>query len=159
VFLKLLIFHHLRDKERTMRTIATVALISGVLAAMALWSSPGAAAEKAVGGKIYEMRVYKANPGKFEAMHARFRDHTCKLFQKHGIELVGFWTPTQGGEAKTTLIYILAYPNAAAQKKMWQAFLDDPVWKKVKEESEKDGVLVGEIKSTLMKATDYSPMR
>ena len=58
--------------------------------------------------------MYHANPGKLEALHARFRDHTCKLFQKHGIELVGFWTPTQGEEAKNTLYYILAFPDAEA---------------------------------------------
>ena len=105
------------------------------------------------------MRIYKANPGKLEALHARFRDYTCKMFKKHGMELVGFWTPTEGDEAKDTLIYIVAFPNVEAQKKAWQAFWDDPEWKKVKADSEKDGVLVKEIKSTNLKATDYSPIR
>src|SRR5580698_9430854 len=62
-------------------------------------------------GKVYELRVYHANSGKLEALHSRFRDHTCKLFQKHGMELIGFWTPTDGDEAKNTLIYILAFPS------------------------------------------------
>ena len=70
------------------------------------------AQDKPAAPKVYELRIYKTNPGKLDALHARFRDHTCKLFQKHGIELVGFWTPAEGDEAKDTLIYIIAFPSA-----------------------------------------------
>ncbi len=129
---------------------------------MQAWKKLSAQAASAVdppaGGKVYELRIYKANPGKLEALHARFRDHTCALFRKHGIELVGFWTPTQGEESKDTLYYIIAFPNAEAQKKAWQAFQTDPVWKKAKSDSEKEGVLVGKVQSTFLKATDYSPL-
>jgi len=107
--------------------------------------------------KVYELRIYKTNPGKLDALHARFRDHTCKLFQKHGMELVGFWTPLEGDDAKDTLIYILAFPNVEAQRKSWQAFREDPQWQKAKADSEQDGVLVKEVTSQILTATDYSP--
>lgn len=110
-------------------------------------------------GKVYDMRIYKANPGKLEALNARFRDHTCKIFKRLGIEIIGFWTPTDGEEAKDTLIYIVAFPSVEAQKKAWAAFWADPEWKKVKADSEKDGVLVKEIKGKNLKATDYSPLK
>ena len=108
---------------------------------------------------IYELRIYTPNEGKLDAVNARFRDHTCVLFKKHGMEVVGFWTPAQGEEAKNTLYYILAFPSAEAQKNAWQEFRSDPEWIKVKAESEKNGVLVNKVDSTNLKATDYSPMK
>jgi hypothetical protein len=130
-------------------------LMVGVIAA----NKPAAAADAPPAGKVFDMRTYKANPGKLDALNARFRDYTCKIFQKHGMELIGFWTPTEGEDAKDTLIYIVAFPSVEAQKKAWAAFWDDPEWKKVKADSEKDGVLVKEIKGTTLKATEYSPLR
>ena len=122
-------------------------------------NAPTSAADTAPAGKVYELRVYHANPGKLDALHARFRDDTCRLFKKHGIEMVGFWTPTQGQEAANTLYYIVAFPSVEAQKKAWQAFRDDPEWKKAKADSETGGVLVNKVDSTNLKATDYSPLR
>ncbi len=29
--------------------------------------------------RVYELRTYYVAPGKMSALHARFRDHTCKL--------------------------------------------------------------------------------
>ena len=135
--------------------LALGVLIVGLVAAVA----PVSAGDTPSTGKIYELRTYKANPGKLEAIHARFRDHACKLFPKHGIELVGAWTPTDGNEAKDTLIYIVAFPSVEAQKKAWAAFRADPEWKKAKADSEKDGVLVKEIKTQNLTVTDFSPLR
>ena len=143
-----------------MRTLSSVSLVLGTLLATALL--PGvraAAADTLAADKVYELRVYHTNPGKLEALHARFRDHTCKLFKKHGMELIGFWTPTQGEEANNTLYYIIAFPSVEAQKKAWQEFKDDPDWKQAKADSEKEGVLVNKVDSTNLKATDYSPLR
>src|SRR5215470_16343195 len=91
-----------------------------------------AAQERKDAGKIrfFEMRTYIANPGKMQALHARFRDHTNKLFVKHGMELVGYWTPTAGENAENTLVYILAYPSKEAREASWKAFQEDPDWKK-----------------------------
>jgi hypothetical protein len=72
---------------------------------------------------------------------------------------VGFWTPTEGEQAKDTLVYIIAFPSADAQKQAWKAFGDDPEWKKAKADSEKDGVLVKAVTSQNLTATDYSPAR
>ena len=143
-----------------MRTRMCILVALGVLAVgLVVAIAPVSAADAPSAGKVYDMRTYTANPGKLDALHARFRDYTCKLFQKHGIELIGFWTPTEGDEAKNTLIYIVAFPSVEAQKKAWAAFWDDPEWKKVKADSEKDGVLVKEIKGKNLRATDYSPLR
>jgi len=111
-------------------------------------------------GKVYELRTYVANPGKFEALLARFRDHTCTLFKKHGIEVVGFWTPRQGAAAGNTLIYLVVFPSVEAQKKAWAEFRADPDWIKAKAESEKDGPLLKKIPpdSVNLTPTDFSPL-
>jgi len=143
-----------------MKTLLSVSFVLGMLlASMLLSGTRAAAADTPPAGKVYELRVYHASPGKLEALHARFRDHTCKLFQKHGMELIAFWTPTDGEEAKDTLIYIVAFPSVEAQKKAWQAFRADPEWIKVKADSETEGSLTTKVESKNLKATDYSPMR
>ena len=109
--------------------------------------------------RFFEMRTYIANVGKMEALHARFRNHTNKLFVKHGIELVGYWTPTDGKDAERTLVYILAYPSKEAREASWKAFIADPEWNKAKAESEKDGALVEKVISTFLTPTDYSPIK
>lgn len=105
--------------------------------------------------RLYEMRIYYAAEGKLEALHSRFRDHTCKLFEKHGIENIGYWTPIDNPESK--LIYFLAYPDQAARDKSWKAFMADPDWVKAYKASEVDGRLVDKVVSKFFKATDYSP--
>jgi hypothetical protein len=122
------------------------------------------AAREAQGGKqvdnrVFELRTYYAAPGKMEALHARFRDHTNKLFVKHGMTLIGFWSPLDVKDAEKRMIYILAYPSKAAADKSWEAFKNDPDWKSAKSASEKDGPLVAKVDSVYMKATDYSPLK
>ena len=110
--------------------------------------------------RCFELRTYFAAPGKLEALNARFRDHTCRLFKKHGMEIVGFWMPTekeQGGENK--LVYLLAHKSREAAKKSWADFGNDPDWKKARSESEVNGKLTEKVESVFMSATDYSPMK
>jgi hypothetical protein len=114
---------------------------------------------KKVDTRVFEMRTYFANPGKMKALHARFRNHTCKLFQKHGMTLIGFWSPEMKEEAEQKMIYILAFPNRQAVDKTWQAFVNDPDWKKAKADSEKDGGLVAKVERVFLNPTDYSPMK
>lgn len=109
--------------------------------------------------RLFEMRTYIAPPDKLAALHARFRDHTNKLFVKHGMELIGYWTPAEGPAAANTLIYILAYPSKEAREKSWKAFLNDPEWKKAKAESELNGKLVEKVDSVFLNPTDYSPIK
>lgn len=109
--------------------------------------------------RFFEMRTYITHPGKLDALHKRFREHTNRLFQKHGMELVGYWTPTDGDAAQDTLVYILAYPDRESREKSWKAFKDDPEWQKVYAESHKDGVIVKTVESKFLAPTDYSPIK
>lgn len=104
---------------------------------------------------LYELRIYTAADGKLDALHARFRDHTCKLFEKHGMTNIGYWTPIDNPEHK--LIYIIAHKDRDAANASWKAFGADPDWQKAYKESEKDGKLVTKVERTFMQATDYSP--
>ncbi len=104
----------------------------------------------------YELRVYYANEGKLDDLHARFRDHTVKLFTKHGMKNIGYWVPLDNPENK--LIYILSYPSREARDSSWKAFVADPEWKEAKAASEKNGALVAKVESTFMQATDYSKL-
>lgn len=104
---------------------------------------------------VYELRTYYAAEGKLDALHKRFRDHTCRLFEKHGMTNVGYWVPLENPDQK--LIYLLKFPSRAARDKAFQDFVNDPDWKKAHAESEKDGKLVTKIDSVFLQTTDYSP--
>ena len=110
-------------------------------------------------GRIFEMRTYTANEGKLAALQARFRDHTTKIFGKHGIQNVGYWVPADAPASQNTLIYIVAFPNLEAAKKSWASFREDPEWKKAQQESEVNGKLVNKLDSVFMDPTDYSPIQ
>jgi len=111
-------------------------------------------------GKCYEIRTYIAAPGKLEDLHKRFRDHTIKLFKKHGMEVVGFWGPTDKEKgSENTLVYVMAYANREARDKAWKAFAADPDWQKARAESEKNGRLAEKVESVILGATDYSPVK
>ena len=133
-------------------------IVLGFLAlTFAVVTAPSIAEEPAK-GKVFELRIYTANEGRMEALHKRFREHTCELFKKHGMELVGFWVP-QDPKEKNKLYYILAYPSREAARASWKAFSADPEWQRVYKESHKDGVLVGKVESVFMNPTDYSPIK
>ena len=106
---------------------------------------------------VYELRTYTMAPGRLDAINARFRDHTMRLFEKHGIKNIAYWVPTDEPLSKNTLVYIIEHNSRDAAKKAWDAFRVDPEWKKVKAESEKDGPIVTSVKSVYMSPTDYSP--
>lgn len=107
--------------------------------------------------RIYELRTYVAHDGKFDALHDRFRNHTLKLFEKHGMENVAYFVPTDEPKSADTLIYLLAHKSRDAARASWQAFIDDPEWKKVAAESEADGPLVQKVDAVFLNATDYTP--
>jgi len=138
-----------------MNSITAAILAAGALGIAGI----AAAASPKPDNRFFEMRTYIANPGKMAALHSRFRDHTCKLFEKHGITNVGYWSPTTGDNAENTLVYILAYPSKEAREKSWKDFVADPDWVKAKADSEKDGVLVGKVISVFMTGTDYSAIK
>lgn len=105
--------------------------------------------------RVYELRIYTAAEGKLDALHARFRDYTCKSFEKHGMTNVGYWVPVDNAERK--LYYILSYPNQEAKDKSWKAFIEDKERQAFFAGTEKDGRLVDKIESINLLATDYSP--
>src|SRR5258707_225093 len=75
---------------------------------------------RAADTRLFELRVYHAAPGKLDDLNARFRDHTLSLFEKHGMENIGYWVPADNKENK--LVYILAYPSKEAHDTSWKAF-------------------------------------
>jgi NIPSNAP len=115
-----------------------------------------AAGPQNAANRVFEMRTYTTEPGRLDALNKRFRDHTNKLFVKHGMDLVGYWT-LQGKD--DTLVYILAYPSLAAREASWKAFQADPDWKAAREASEKDGKIVAKTHSIFLDPTDYSPIK
>jgi len=106
---------------------------------------------------LYEMRAYYAPEGRLDQLHARFRDHTMKLFARHGMTNIGYFVP-EGDNPEHKLVYFLAYPDRAARDASWQAFRADPDWQAVHAASERDGRLVARIVETFLVPTDYSPV-
>jgi hypothetical protein len=105
--------------------------------------------------RCYELRIYHAAPGKLDDLNKRFRDHTVRLFEKHGLENVGYWTPIDN--TNNLLIYVIAAPTREARDKSFKAFGADPDWKSAQKASEANGKLVNKVESYFMQATDYSP--
>src|SRR5207249_11116160 len=105
--------------------------------------------------RCYEMRVYYSPAGKLDDLHARFRNHTTKLFEKHGMTNIGYWTPIENTDNKLT--YILAYPSREAREASWKAFQADPDWQAAKAESEKNGRRVEKVEGGFLRVTDFAP--
>lgn len=142
-----------------LRTAAIQCGLAVVIFAAGVWTGKSANASAAGKGRVFEIRTYTANEGKLEALHARFRNHTTKLFEKHGMTNIGYWKPLDAPLSQNTLIYVLAYPDRETAKKSWEAFRADPAWKKVIQESEVKGKLTARVDSVYLEPTDYSPMK
>lgn len=109
--------------------------------------------------QLFELRTYVTNEGKLDDLNARFRDHTVKLFEKHGMKSIGYWVPTDGPTASNTLIYVIEHKDAESAKASWRAFLQDPQWQQAYRQSEADGpILAKPPESVYMRLTDYSSM-
>jgi hypothetical protein len=108
-------------------------------------------------GAVFELREYHAAEGKLDDLLARFRNHTIAIFNRHGMESVAYWTPTDDPLRGKTLFYILKHPSREAATANWAAFHDDPEWKSVSAASEVNGKLVEKVESTFLKLTDFSP--
>src|SRR4051794_5866097 len=96
---------------------------------------------------VYELRVYTAHEGKMPELLARFRDHTCKLFERHGMVNIGYWTALDQKDGNK-LYYVLQHRSRDAAKEAWKAFGDDSEWQAVKKASEANGSLVDGVEST-----------
>jgi len=135
-------------------TLRAIVVLSLATAGLALYAAKG---DEKMNTRVFELRTYHSAPGKMEALHARFREHTGKLFKKHNMTIIGFWSPTDAEQAKRQLVYLLAFPNLEAKEKAWKEFVADPEWKAAQKASEANGRLVTKVESLLLTATDYSP--
>jgi len=132
------------------------ALPAATLLPAALWAATQSDKSDSAQG-VYELRVYHAAPGKLGDLLTRFREHTIKLFDRHGIKSIAYWTPLDEPEKSKTLIYILQHPSREAAAVNWKSFQDDPEWKSVHDKSEMNGKLVDKVDSTFLTLTDFSP--
>ena len=108
--------------------------------------------------RIFELRTYHTHPGKLPDLQARFRDHTRALFEKHGMENVGYFVPADGQAAQNTLVYLLAHPSREAATASWDAFKSDPEWIAVRDRSEENGPIIDHLDSVFLDPTDYSAL-
>lgn len=131
-------------------------VLSVLLAIVALRSNSTIGEEPKMTG-VFELRTYTTLEGRLPNLNARFKNHTLKLFEKHGMKNVMYWTPTDEKTANNTLIYVIWHASPEAAKKSWDGFRADPDWIKARDESEKDGKIVAKVESVYMKATEYSP--
>ena len=146
-------------RQEIIGTIVLIAAVVGFLVG-SNWSSRATAGEtKEVKKRVFELRTYHTNLGKLQELNARFSNHTNKLFAKHNITPIGYWTPAEGPDAENTLIYIVAHESREAAKKNWAAFGADPDWKKARDESEVNGKLVNKVESVYLNPTDYSEIK
>jgi len=135
-----------------LESLSSLPLLSAALLAASQRADPQQAATT-----VYELRVYHVAQGKLGELLARFRDHTARLFEKHGMKNIAYWTPVDEPDRGNMLIYILQHPSRDAATANWKSFQDDPEWKRVKAESEANGKLAERIDSTFMALTDFSP--
>ena len=135
---------------------STVIFLAGLSAGSLLQSG---IAHAQAGKHVYELRTYTAPDGKLGDLHARFRNHTLGIFNRHGMKNVIYLSPQDSPDSANTLIYILEHPSREAAKKAWADFSADPEWQKVRTESEVNGRLTTKVVSVFADPTDYSPMK
>lgn len=132
-------------------------LVVGLVLGASLQWTRAAGAEPAA--RVFEIRTYHTLPGRLEALQKRFREHTLKMFEKHGMTNVGYWVPQDSPAKDSTLIYVISHASREAAKANWAAFVADPEWKKIAADSQVDGKIIDRIESVFMEATDYSPIK
>jgi hypothetical protein len=108
---------------------------------------------------VYELRMYHVNEGKMDALIARFGDHTDAIFRRHNMKSIGFWRPQDAPYSQNLFVYILEHPSREEARKNWAEFQADPEWKKVKADSETNGVLANHIDSYFMDPTSFSVLK
>ena len=109
--------------------------------------------------QVFELRTYTAAEGRLDPLLARFRDHTLRIFEKHGMTNVGYWRPQDDPLRANTLVYLIAHPSREAADANWRAFAADPEWQRVAEDSQRDGRLIAGVQRVWLDPTDFSPMK
>ena len=142
-------------KTRHLVVFVTAVFVAG-FAAGTLWQTDTAV--HAQGEKVFELRTYTAPEGKLPNLEARFRDHTMRIFEKHGMSNVGYWVPQDAPASDNTLIYIISHDSREQAAANWDSFRADPEWAEVSRASQVDGRIVSGVEAVFMDATDYSPL-
>ena len=135
---------------------STVIFLAGLSAGSLLQSG---IAHAQAAKHVFELRTYTAPDGKLGDLHTRFRDHTMRIFNKHGMKSVIYLSPQDAPDSANTLIYLLEHPSREAAKKAWADFQADPEWVKVAADSQVNGRIVSKVVSVFADPTDYSPMK
>ena len=143
---------------RITRSLVVLVLVFAAGYVMGQFSRADLAAQ-AGGQKVFELRTYYTLPGKLPDLQTRFRDHTLKLFEKHGMTNIGYWVPQDEPGHSNTLIYVVSHASREQAKKNWDAFGADPEWVKARTASEVNGKIVEKVDRVFMDATDYSKIK
>ena len=107
---------------------------------------------------IYELRIYTATPGRLPDVVKRFETITLKIWEKHGIRQVGFWTVLIG-PSNHALYYLLEWESLADREKKWNAFASDPEWLAARAKTEEHGPIVERIENYMLAPTSYSKIK
>ena len=137
------------------RIITASTVIIAIVAVGVAFQRPAASDEKR-DTVVYELRTYTTHEGRLPALHKRFREHTMKIFESHGMKNIVYWTPA---EKKDTLVYVISHKSKKAADASWTAFRNDPAWKATYKASIADGKIVKKVEKQFLTATDYSPMK
>jgi hypothetical protein len=121
--------------------------------------APTRSAGSLAADRVFEIRTYTTLPGRLDALNARFRDHTRRIFEKHGMANIGYWIPQDSARSRNTLVYIIAHASREQAAKNWKEFGEDPEWQRVAAASEADGKIIEKIESVFVTPTDYSPIK
>ena len=139
--------------------ILVVGLVLGAGVSQSRAAEPAATVPAATQARVFEIRTYHCFPGRLDALNKRFREHTMKVFEKHGMTNVAYWTFQDSPAKENTLIYVISHASRAQAAKNWDEFRNDPEWKQIAADSEKDGKIVEKVDSVFVDATDYSPLK
>ena len=142
--------------SRFAAVVCAVGLVAGGFMAGTVFGERVSAAQAP---RVFELRTYAAPEGKLGELHARFRNHTMRIFEKHGMSNIVYLKPLDAPLSDNTLVYLLAHPSREAAKASWAKFAAYPEWKKVASESQVNGRIVAKVDSVFFEATDYSPMK
>ena len=140
------------DRRTLLQSISAAALLGKVTFAAAQPAN-----ESANSSTVYELRIYHTYEGKLDDLLTRFREHTMKLFERHGMKNIAYWLPTDDPLKGKTLVYVISHASRDAATANWKAFGEDPEWQSVRDKSEANGKIVEKIDSTFLTLADFSP--
>ncbi len=144
-------------RKRLLFVGVAVVLAAGFLMGSMAQGIPDAQARSA--DRVFELRTYTAPEGKLPNLQARFRDHTMRIFENHGMTNIGYWTPQDDPNSSNTLVYIIAHDNREAAAASWDGFRNDPEWREVSRTSQVDGRIVSNVESVFLDPMDFSPIQ